>query len=252
MKTAPSNRSPRQGIAMTEYLVVLALVAIGAMGLVREFGTRTRTVIAKSTLGFAGPGSESLEVAGSAGTESPRDLSMADFADGANAGASANNTSGSSSTGTSGTTSITASNGKAIPVIPNASLPAGTYGQLTTDPASHSRVIYVNPTSPYPVDAVVHHELQHYENELKGMTDQTLHEISATRAGYDYAMAQYKATGDRQYFDYAYYQAQKHNQLMVPGISYTDGSSVGQLLEDIGNAVTGNGSGDSLIPLPAP
>ncbi len=240
----------RRGLALTEYLIVLALAAIGGMGLVQAFGTRSRSVLAKATLALGGARSDSLEAASSAGLAAPRDLSMADFADAANTGAGSK--SGSSSTGASGTTSVTASDGKVIPVIANPSLPANTYGQLTTDPASHSRVIYVNPTGPYPVDAVAHHELQHYENELQGMTDQTLHEISATRAGYEYAMAQYQATGDRRYFDYAYYQAEKHNQLMIPGTSYTEGSSVGQLIQDIGNAVTWNGSGDSFIPLPTP
>lgn len=250
MKTPCPGCRRRRGIALTEYLIVLALAAIGGMGLVQAFGTRSRGVLAKATLALGGTRSDSLEAAGSMGLATPRDLSMADFADAANTGAGS--TTGASSTGASGTSSVTASDGKVIPIIANPSLPANTYGQLTTDPANHSRVIYVNPTSPYPIDAVAHHELQHYENELVGMTDQTLHEISATRAGYDYAIAQYKATGDRRYFDYAYYQAEKHNQLMIPGNSYTDGSSVGQLIQDVGNAVTGNGSGDSFIPLPTP
>lgn len=70
------NRQSGQG--MTEYIVIVALIAVAAIGVVTAFGDNVREVFATSTDALAGEGKEARTQEASSGVRQSR--SLKDFA----------------------------------------------------------------------------------------------------------------------------------------------------------------------------
>ena len=71
-----------EGQGMTEYIIVVALIAIAAIGVVTVFGQNLRALFATSAATLGGETSATLTNHGTAGTNiSPMNRSISNFAD---------------------------------------------------------------------------------------------------------------------------------------------------------------------------
>ena len=83
-------RRSRKGQGMTEYIIIVALIAIATIAVVKLFGNNIRGLFAKSTNALTGTAKEDIKLKkASQGTEVNRGLS--DFEDGAAGGAKGKN-----------------------------------------------------------------------------------------------------------------------------------------------------------------
>ena len=71
------SRSAKRGIAMTEYLVILAIVAIASIVVVRSFGLQVKNVVSNATEAMSGRKGTIAAVA----TLTPKPVTAGTFAD---------------------------------------------------------------------------------------------------------------------------------------------------------------------------
>lgn len=84
LNSRPSARKAQRGQGMTEYIIIVALIAIGAIGVYQAFGTivRGQTSVAASTLaGAASGGARGAVTTGqtASNTEGSKTKKLADF-----------------------------------------------------------------------------------------------------------------------------------------------------------------------------
>lgn len=138
-----------------------------------------------------------------------------------------------------------------VPIVYDDSLGVDTNGQFRMNPTTGKPEIAINPNrkGKFPEDAIVQHELQHYELHKKGVRDKIVHEILSSRKGFEYALSRYETTRDQSYLEYAKYQANKHNSIKLVGVDSEGKFTISQAGRDVLNAISGNSSGSSFISL---
>ena len=75
MKSRPSSRLAKRYAAMTEYIIILALVAIGSIAIFTLFGDQIRNVIGDSTKELGGTKIDSHTGVNVSDTELKKDMS---------------------------------------------------------------------------------------------------------------------------------------------------------------------------------
>ena len=73
------NKNSKKGIAMTEYLIILGIVALGCICTVGVFGKEIKTVFSKEVAVLAGGTDASTDVTGEAKGAAGKKTQMVDF-----------------------------------------------------------------------------------------------------------------------------------------------------------------------------